>query len=265
MNEINGKIERIEVNGEIKYSGDVGPRGPIGPQGIQGPKGETGNAGPQGEKGEKGDVGATGPRGEKGETGSQGLPGEQGKQGEKGDKGDKGEQGNDGISPIVTVSKSGKITTIEITDKDGTRTITIKDGEDGKTYDDTEIREEIEKYLIPVGLICMWSGTTVPSGWHLCDGTNGTPDLRNRFIVGSGDEYTVGDTGGEKAHTLTIDEMPKHTHSYSGTSSTIYPGSSSYKNIMVPGNKSTASAGGGSAHENRPPYYALAYIMKIAE
>lgn len=144
MNEISGKIERIEVNGEIKYSGDVGPRGPIGPQGIQGPKGETGNVGPQGEKGEKGDVGATGPRGEKGETGSQGLPGEQGKQGEKGDKGDKGEQGNDGISPIVTVSKSGKITTIEITDKDGTRTTTIKDGEDGKTYDDTEIRGEIE-------------------------------------------------------------------------------------------------------------------------
>ncbi len=144
MNEINGKIERIEVNGKIKYSGDVGPRGPIGPQGIQGPKGETGNAGPQGEKGEKGDVGATGPRGEKGETGSQGLPGEQGKQGEKGDKGDKGEQGNDGISPIVTVSKSGKITTIEITDKDGTKATTIKDGEDGKTYDDTEIREEIE-------------------------------------------------------------------------------------------------------------------------
>lgn len=147
MNEINGKIERIEVNGEVKYSGDVGPRGPIGPQGIQGPKGETGNVGPQGEKGEKGDIGATGPRGEKGETGSQGLPGEQGKQGEKGDKGDKGdkgEQGNDGISPIITVSKSGKITTIEITDKDGTKTTTIKDGEDGKTYDDTEIRGEIE-------------------------------------------------------------------------------------------------------------------------
>lgn len=150
MNEITGKIERIEVNGKIKYSGDVGPRGPAGPQGIQGPKGETGNVGPQGEKGEKGDIGATGPRGEKGETGSQGLPGEQGKQGEKGEKGDKGEQGNDGISPIVTVSKSGKIATIEITDKDGTKTTTIKDGEDGKTYDDTEIKTEIEKKVSKV-------------------------------------------------------------------------------------------------------------------
>lgn len=150
MNEITGKIERIEVNGKIKYSGDVGPRGPAGPQGIQGPKGENGNVGPQGEKGEKGDIGATGPRGEKGETGSQGLPGEQGKQGEKGDKGDKGEQGNDGISPIVTVSKSGKIATIEIADKDGTKTTTIKDGEDGKTYDDTEIKTEIEKKVSKV-------------------------------------------------------------------------------------------------------------------
>lgn len=126
MNEITGKIERIEVNGKIKYFGDVGPRGPAGPQGIQGPKGE---------------------KGEKGETGSQGLPGEQGKQGEKGDK---GEQGNDGISPIVTVSKSGQIVTIEITDKDGTKTTTIKDGEDGKTYDDTEIKTEIEKKVSKV-------------------------------------------------------------------------------------------------------------------
>ena len=90
MNEITGKIERIEVNGEIKYFGDVGPAGP------QGPKGDTGSP------------------------------------------------GADGISPTVSVSKTGKITTIEITDKDGTKTITLKDGEDGKTYDDTEIRQEIE-------------------------------------------------------------------------------------------------------------------------
>lgn len=65
---------------------------------------------------------------------------------------------------------------------------------------------------IPSGLICMWSGSEIPSGWNLCDGTNGTPDLRDRFIVGSGSEYTIGETGGEKEHTLTTDEMPSHSH-----------------------------------------------------
>lgn len=141
MNEINGKIERIEVNGEIKYSGDVGPKGPVGPEGKRGPQGEKGDIGPAGPQGPKGETGSVGPQGPEGKRGLQGLTGERGPQGEKGDT---GSPGADGISPTVSVSKSGKITTIEITDKDGTKTITIKDGEDGKTYDDTEIRGEIE-------------------------------------------------------------------------------------------------------------------------
>ena len=141
MNEINGKIERIEVNGEIKYSGDVGPKGPVGPEGKQGPQGEKGDIGPAGPQGPKGETGSVGPQGPEGKRGLQGLTGERGPQGEKGDT---GSPGADGISPTVSVSKSGKITTIEITDKDGTKTTTIKDGEDGKTYDDTEIRQEIE-------------------------------------------------------------------------------------------------------------------------
>lgn len=141
MNEINGKIERIEVNGEIKYSGDVGPKGPVGPEGKQGPQGEKGDIGPAGPQGPKGETGSVGPQGPDGKRGLQGLTGERGPQGEKGDT---GSPGADGISPTVSVSKSGKITTIEITDKDGTKTTTIKDGEDGKTYDDTEIRGEIE-------------------------------------------------------------------------------------------------------------------------
>ena len=49
---------------------------------------------------------------------------------------------------------------------------------------------------IPKGLICMWSGSEVPTGWYLCDGENGTPDLRNRFIVGAGDSYAIGNKGG---------------------------------------------------------------------
>jgi len=116
--------------------------------------------------------------------------------------------------------------------------------------------------LIPSGGIIMWSGVSVPTGWYLCNGENGTPDLRNRFIVGSGDEYSTGNTGGEKEHVLTVEEMPSHSHSYSVKSTTIYPGSSSYKNIMEPGSSTTGTSGGGQAHENRPPYYALAFIMK---
>lgn len=67
---------------------------------------------------------------------------------------------------------------------------------------------------IPKGIICMWSGLLedIPSGWHLCDGNDGTPDLRNRFIVGTGSKYGVGDTGGNDSVTLTEDQMPSHSH-----------------------------------------------------
>ena len=70
---------------------------------------------------------------------------------------------------------------------------------------------------VPSGVIAMWSGTVanVPSGWNICDGTNSTPDLRERFIVGSatdsGATYDVGDTGGGTA-TLTEDNLPSHAH-----------------------------------------------------
>lgn len=118
--------------------------------------------------------------------------------------------------------------------------------------------------LVPSGFIGMWSGTTIPSGWYLCDGTNGTPDLRNRFIVGSGDEYSIGNTGGEKTHTLTISEMPEHSHAISnfptGIGSIHAQGFSDAIGSRTTLN--TEKTGGGQAHENRPPYYALAFIMK---
>ena len=62
---------------------------------------------------------------------------------------------------------------------------------------------------IPSGGIILWSGSTgsVPSGWYLCDGTNGTPDLRNSFIVGAGNTYAVGATGGT-ADAIVV----SHTH-----------------------------------------------------
>lgn len=117
----------------------------------------------------------------------------------------------------------------------------------------------------PVGGIIMWSGAiaNIPWGWALCDGANGTPDLRDRFVVGAGSSYAVGATGGEATHTLTTDEMPTHAHSYtviSGQGGTIaMSGGAIYGSYPA----TTGSAGGGQAHENRPPYYALAYIMKL--
>lgn len=120
---------------------------------------------------------------------------------------------------------------------------------------------------IPAGVIVMWSGSTasIPSGWVICDGNNSTPDLRNRFIVGAGSGYSVGDTGGADTVTLTTDQIPSHTHVYSRAAS---PGGgqdqagSGSGDAVNHSNQNTSSTGGGQAHENRPPYYALAYIMK---
>lgn len=154
---------------------------------------------------------------------------------------------------------------------------------------------------IPKGGIIMWSGSlsSIPKGWVLCDGKSGTPDLRERFVICASDTgaYTVGTTGGENAHTLTIKELPNHTHTGSTTSngnhSHKYKGDTDVSSIPFacdgsdePSKSSgkigsdpldyggevagehehtltIGNSGSGNAHENRPPYYALAYIMKI--
>ncbi len=68
---------------------------------------------------------------------------------------------------------------------------------------------------VPTGCILMWSGSTssIPGGWALCDGNGGRPDLRNRFVLGAGDTYAVDATGGNENITLSISQMPSHSHS----------------------------------------------------
>ena len=118
---------------------------------------------------------------------------------------------------------------------------------------------------LPSGVIVMWSGSidSIPEGWTLCDGTNGTPDLRNRFIVGIGDEYAQGDIGGEKEHLLTIDEMPSHNHTIWHDGGIAYVEWAHHRETNRGGPTETSYSGGNQPHENRPPYYALAYIMKL--
>ena len=160
------------------------------------------------------------------------------------------------------------------------------------------IQTQITSSLFPAGGIILWSGSTasIPSGWVLCNGSNSTPDLRDRFVVGAGSSYAVNATGGASSVTLATSQIPAHNHSASSSSSTTIHDSGHSHSISAvrpseSGNTISTSAdgtsvtastnsattgitastststsivntGGGGSHENRPPYYALAYIMK---
>lgn len=120
---------------------------------------------------------------------------------------------------------------------------------------------------VPQGSIIPWYGdkANIPDGFALCDGTKGTPDLLDRFLVGAGKSYKLSNTGGENTHVLTIEEMPSHTHDcygdrgWNGTSIFGFSDNPGSTNI----NMRTSSAGGNQPHENRPPYYALYYLIKL--
>jgi microcystin-dependent protein len=123
--------------------------------------------------------------------------------------------------------------------------------------------------IVPSGVIMMWSGSiaSIPVGWALCDGTNGTPNLSGRFLVGYNptdpDHNVIGAIGGEKMHTLTIDEIPSHSHGYVGTGTVATASGTASNRQCGDFAKATNPAGGGLPHENRPPYYTIAYIQKL--
>ena len=226
--------------------------------GAQGATGPTGAQGAQGHQGATGSGGSTGAQGATGPTGAQGAGGGGGAQGAVGAQGATGSAGSTGI---------------------------------------------------PSGVILLWSGNTgnIPPGWVLCNGSNGTPDLRDRFIVGGGNSYSVGAQGGSSSVTLTTSNLPSHTHgdgslatgnpntsltgtatyiaetwAGSGQASGIFGKNGGYGAYFTPGSPdtsptgqltidathshdvtgSTGPTGSGGSHENRPPYYALCYIMK---
>ena len=133
---------------------------------------------------------------------------------------------------------------------------------------------------IPAGGILLWSGSigSIPAGYVLCNGSNGTPDLRNRFVVGAGSTYAVDATGGSAdaivvTHTHTITD-PGHAHNYfTDTGSAQAAGSEQPYVLLDEATKNTPtttvttgitnqSAGTSGTNANLPPYYALCYIMK---
>ncbi len=133
---------------------------------------------------------------------------------------------------------------------------------------------------IPVGVIVMWSGATAPTGWALCDGGTYsgkiTPDLRGRFVISSGNpsrDGAVGSVGGNANITLSVAQMPSHSHGYldaffsenQGLSDT-WTGSKNgvdNDNSLFYRNGTTASQGSGSSIDIRPPFYVLAFIMRV--
>jgi hypothetical protein len=136
------------------------------------------------------------------------------------------------------------------------------------------------------GMIIIWSGSlgSIPAGWVLCDGTNSSPDLRDRFVVAAGNTYAVGATGGTAdavvvSHTHTASSVvtdPGHSHTgninsqNAGTSTgggggaAVFPsaGSINSNTTGITVATTNTSTGVSGTNQNLPPYYALAYIMK---
>ncbi len=152
----------------------------------------------------------------------------------------------------------------------------------------------------PLGTVISFMGTSAPTGYLVCDGAeyeisaypalanffeqqfgtknhfggNGTdtfavPDFRDRFVLGGGGTHTVGETGGEETHTLTVEEMPEHSHGLQ-TNPSPYQQTSKVASLVSTENGyrfdfSTEKTGDTVPHNNMPPYYVLCYIIKVTD
>ena len=121
-----------------------------------------------------------------------------------------------------------------------------------------------------IGNIMMWRGSiaSIPANWALCNGQTvagvSTPDLQDRFIVGAGNSYTPAEVGGTSQVSLTIDQIPVHSHTYIHHDSNCAAGGCGTPcRGDIAHEEQTGGTGGGQPHENRPPYFALAYIMRV--
>ena len=217
---------------------------------------------------------------------------------------DRIEAGGD-VQGVNLIATSNAMVTGEVTAATATVTGTVQ-AEQLTSTDDANITgtctagDFVGNGTIPIGGIIMWSGTdgNIPTNWALCNGSNGTPDLIDKFIVGRGNSYAAGATGGS-----TDAIVPNHTHTATGashghpvrhstqitgaveadasggyvldntgvqdfTSNNSTPGSTSGDQIGQSGSLSMTAAtpadGESVTDKNLPPYYAIAYIMRIS-
>ena len=129
---------------------------------------------------------------------------------------------------------------------------------------------------IPVGGIIMWSGaiSAIPAGWALCDGNNGTPNLKDRFVVGAGNNYGVNATGGATTQSLNSGNLPSFSINYNDIYYSENGGSVSVPNNRGSGDtdgdnrgyeisRTASYSGNAAAFSIMPPYYSLAFIMRV--
>ena len=157
-------------------------------------------------------------------------------------------------------------------------TTTIESSQVNQNF--TDVVNYINNTACKTGMITMWGGLigSIPTGWVLCNGSSGSPDLRDRFIIGAGNTYNIGATGGATtknlAHTHT---GPSHTHSFSVTSGSIsspnliggtgtsqYSGDHSHAVAGNTGSSGTGNtgSGGSSSQDIMNPYLTINFIIK---
>jgi hypothetical protein len=132
-----------------------------------------------------------------------------------------------------------------------------------------KIQSEVESvaggtsfFMVPRGSILIWSGAvaTIPAGWALCDGANGTPDLRSRFVLGFDGVAAIGSTGGTNRHNHTVDIPAFDSNPGIGTSASGSGGGNNFGSHYHTINPPSAQS---SFTTMLPPYIMLAYIMKL--